>query len=715
MGCARGVIAAFACGVSIAGAQAPEQPPPEQPPPESAAAEPPAEPPPEPPAPTPATPPLVTGDATLVRNFEIIFSEWSTPVQRSAAINDPSLLDRRAVAPLVFLLYDHDPEIRAAAARQLGRMPRDIDARAETALIGIAQMQEELAAVRIAAIEALGGIGGPASVEPLRDLYANYEHAEEIRNAAKAVLVARWPDELRKGLPALDRSGRQGLIGGSSVLGSYTLGAVGALGKNNAGIAIGTLGGAVVGSVTAAYLTRSGEITKAQAGWMVTAGMWGAMVGMGTAASIQRDPDHRVVLSLGLAGEVGVFTVAAMTRNDLRYSGDDVGEINGMGALAVHFAGGALLFARPDSDRTTFATLTLAGVAGLSAGLAIAPTLELNSNPDGALVAIAAIEGGALGGLAPAAWFYPVAHDQYYAGASMIGSGLGLLAGGVLGHFYDIPRLHLGYTFMLSSYGKLLGYSIPLLKNDSALPGDARGTFLGTVGGLAAGIALADKIELKDGDGALIGLGTALGGWHGLGLSIAADESKRESGGWFNFGTSAIGLGTLALAHHIDIENQHVQALAGGFFWGTWFSAWTAALRDTDARPALRATIVAGDAGLALSGVLVSPAVDIDARRIGIAYLGGLSGAALASLGAALVTRDNDKLIGANLAGSGIGLALGAMIASQWTFAPPAAAPTTPAPSSGISLSAPLLTPLVLQPPGGGMPGLGIAATFIEE
>ena len=136
--------------------------------------------------------------------------------------------------------------------------------------------------------------------------------------------------------------------------------------------------------------------------------------------------------------------------------------------------------------------------------------------------------------------------------------------------------------------------------------------------------------------------------------------------------------------------------------------------------PALEITIAAGDAGLALGALLVSPAVDLDPRRVGVAYLGGLSGAALASLGAALATRDNDKLIGANLIGSAAGLAIGGLIATRMTFSPrpPRGVATAPTSSSGgLSLGTPMLSPIVLAPPAGStaMPGIGVAATFVEN
>jgi hypothetical protein len=642
------------------------------------------------------------------------------PAQRQTAIEAPVLLDPRAVAPLVYLLRDPDPVMRASAARMLGRMPAQppIDSRVEHTLVWTSQQATEAVEVRVAAIEALQSIGGPESAAALREIYTSTEQPEAVRAAARTVLAMRWPDELARPVQVkVDNSGRQGLIAGAALLGSYTLGAVGGLGRNDAGITIGVLGGAVTGGITAAYLTRNGEITNAQATWMTSAGIWGAAVGMGTAAAIQREPDRRFVLSLGLIGEGAAFGAAFVTRRGLRYSAQDVGEINGAGLVATDLALGGLLLAQPrDDKRMAFGVVTAAAAAGLLTGLELAPRLDLSVR-DGTMITLAAYEGTVLGALAPTAWFDPSDRSRATGAGALLGAGLGIVGATALSQYTEIPQRDTSMMFLFGSYGKLLGYSIPLLTTTQATPYDQRGVFLGSIAGLAGGAVAASSLrDTGTGDASVVGLGTALGGWHGLGLGIAADTTDRKLGGWFTFGTSVGGLGSLALTRAVKLEPMHVQALAGGFFWGTWFSAWTAALENIDQAPALRLTVSAGDAGLAVGGLLVSPLMNIDPRRVGIAYLGGVSGAALGSLAVALATRDNDKVIGANLIGSGAGLAIGALVASRWKLAPRTPSSGPPG-GSGLSLSAPLLTPLIMAPPPGSnaMPAIGIGATFLER
>ncbi len=697
------------CVSSLANAQPAPSPAPQDPPP---APEPGQSPPTDPNAP-------VVDDTALAGLFATIFSPWATPDARRAAVEHPLLTDPRAVPPLSFLLQrDRDPAVRAAAAFALGRMPYDtFDRRGEQALLATARSPVEASEVRLAAIEALRWVGSDEVATPLRELYTSATEPEQIRAAAKAALAARWPAELEKRVPVVDdRSGRSLLIAGGTLLGSFTLGAVGALGRNDAGTVIGVLGGAVTGGITASYLTRSGEITKAQASWMVSAGVWGAGIGMTTAGSFQRDPDHRFVLSLGLIGEGIAFGAAYATRRSMTYSSSDIAETNGIGLLAVDLALGGLLIADPASSRTWLGTVTLASVAGLASGLVLSPTLRF-SDRDSSLVALGAYEGLWLGSLAPTAWFSPV-DDAHDGAGALLGVGFGILGTAALAQITEVPKRTSGLMWLMGTYGKLLGYSLPLLTRDDDVS-DARGVFVGSVAGLAGGAVVADHLKLSAGDGTLIALGTIVGGWHGLGLGIAAGYDDRKLGGLTLLGTSVGGLASIGASQAIKLETTDVQALAGGLFWGTWFSAWGAALADMELEPALRLTVYAGDAGLALSGLLVSPAIDLDPRRLGVAYLGGVSGAALASLGAALATRDNDTLITANLIGSAAGLAVGALVGSRMKMSPRRPRGAAVAAASGTSdrswLRAPVVSPMIVPPsPGSGAaPGFGLTATFI--
>jgi len=204
---------------------------------------------------------------------------------------------------------------------------------------------------------------------------------------------------------------------------------------------------------------------------------------------------------------------------------------------------------------------------------------------------------------------------------------------------------------------------------------------------------------------ALVGLGTALGFWHGLAFGVSTPSlDADQAAGLTLLGVSVGGLGSLALSQTLHLSNTEVLALGGGAFWGTWFTTWAGVLAkdpDTD----LRWAVLAGDAGLAGGALLVGK---VDARRIGVANLGGLAGAGLASLGAALATRDNYKVVAANVIGSALGLAGGAVLAATIDFAPAGRSPR-----STLRWPLPTIAPLVV--PTTGAPALGLAVTFAER
>jgi hypothetical protein len=68
---------------------------------------------------------------------------------------------------------------------------------------------------------------------------------------------------------------------------------------------------------------------------------------------------------------------------------------------------------------------------------------------------------------------------------------------------------------------------------------------------------------------------------------------------------------------------------------------------------------------MVVSGLLLSPLVGVHPTRMGWANVGGLAGTAVFSLIAAMTTSDRDTLIGANLAGSLVGLGVGAYVGSR--------------------------------------------------
>ncbi|MEO5768514.1 MAG: HEAT repeat domain-containing protein [Polyangia bacterium] len=605
-------------------------------------------------------------DATLVRVLIALFNPWTSPEQRAEALKDPGLSEPRAAPAVAFLLGDPRREIRAAAAEALARYPGLPVV--EEALIHTAILRQEAPEVRLAAVSALAQVGTAPAAEALLRLTEDDDQELALRNAARAALETRFPALAvgRGAAEVTDRGGRLLLTAGGAVLGSYGLGAVGGLGRNDAGTTIGILGGALVGAGTAFLLTRTGEITRAQAGWMISGGMWGAALGMLTAGIATADPSTRLTLSLGLLGEGAALGAAIATRRSMPYTGGDVAVIDLAGLTAVDLAGGALLMGQGHNMQLGKAVLVAGGLLGLGTGALLAPHLTF-AGSDVALAADTAYEGLALGFLTGKAFD---ATDRRVGGASLLGLGAGVAGGVALAQITNYDTSDVMFVFVVGSYGKVLGLSIPMLA-DASDPALATGTLVGSVVSVGAAHLLRQKLEFKRGAVPFVALSTAVGFWHGLALGKADSSlSGRQQTGATLLGAAAGGLLAMPLVQVISPTSTEVLALAGGAFWGTWFAAWGAALANSEEPKMLRLTLAASDVGLATAALLVSPLCGVDSRRIGVANLGGLAGAGLASLAAALASKNNDTVITANLIGSGVGLVTGAVLAASLELSP---------------------------------------------
>lgn len=642
------------------------------------------------PPPVPDDPDPGAGEGLLTALLAL-FDPWAAPGRRAAAIDDPALRDPRAIPALVFVLDDPDADVRARAATVLGRFRGD--PRVEAALIERLRQRTERIEVRTAAAASLARQGGPAAGRALHDLYVDEGAPLALRESARAALEAGFPDLLadRGTVEVVDRSGRALLTVGAAVLGSYALAAVGALGQNDTGVTIGIFGGLVTGAGTGYFLTRQGEITRGQAGWMLTGGGWGAGLGMLAAAAAVDDPSDRLVLSLGLLGEAVGLGATIWTRRSIGFGPGDVALVNAGGLLGLDLALGVSYLADDPDDRAVAAQIAGGAAAGLfGAGLLTRHTRF--SLGDRALVAAGGYEGLWFGSLIPPA--VNSGDDRRQAAGALLGIGLGFAAAGTLSQFVDVDSDTVALGWLIGSYGKLIGVSIPLLgeREDDKL---ARGTIAGSALSLGAAFALAPRLEFEQGDAALVGLGTGLGLWHGLAFGVATDRfSEEQALGLTLLGAAGGGLATMGASQWLELSNTEVLAIGGGGFWGTWFTVWTGALVSDDPDYDLRPAVIAGDIGLGAGALLIQK---VDARRVGIANLGGLSGAALASLGTALVTTDDDKVIAANLIGSGVGLGAGALLAATIDLAP--ASPTAagagsvagmPSPTLGFAPLAPL-------------------------
>jgi hypothetical protein len=616
-----------------------------------------------PPIAAPVAPPI---DRALAEALAMAFDPWLSTDLRAKAIASAAISDLRATGALVYLLRDADAELRAAAAAAL--KPFASVPGVTIALSDILNSRYQPDRVRIQAARSLAA-GAPGAGVVLGEIYRDDEQPLTVREAARVSLEVSFPEQLvrERDTELVDRSGRTTLVLGSAVLGSFALSAIGALGENDAGIAIGAVGGLFLGGATAYLLTRRGEITKAQSTWMVSAGLWGAFLSTAGVYVAIDDSSPRLGLGVGLVGESLAFGAAYLTRKTMGYSSGDVAIMNFGGLLGMELAGASLLLA-PDRDnpRLGLGIILGAGAVGLGAGAAIAPKLSF-SRGDTVMTAETTLEGALLGNWIGRALSLSSRHQT---ATTLFGLGLGFVGGSAMSQYLELSISDVSYVLVAGVYGKMLGASIPMLA-DSSDDLFAVGIGTGSILALGAAYATTDRVEFSNSAPLFIWLSTAFGWWHGFALGESTDGlSSHQSDGALYMGAALGGLAAAPIDLFVHPTNAEVMALTGGVFWGTWFSAWGAALGDASRSNRLRISLLAGDVGLVASAIAVSPIGGVDPRAMGVANLAGLAGSGIASLGAALFSTNDDNVIIANLVGSGLGFIAGAMVAASMDFAP---------------------------------------------
>ena len=229
----------------------------------------------------------------------------------------------------------------------------------------------------------------------------------------------------------------------------------------------------------------------------------------------------------------------------------------------------------------------------------------------------------------------------------------------------------------MTIYGAWLGVAVPGAFGANSSEPYGVGLLLGGPTGFLAGRALANALDLSEGQARAITLGGTWGTWQGFGwrevLDLGVDQDCQITSFCYDVeddieetfaamivgGLTGIGVG--ALLSQREMTPGTASAVNFGSLWGTWFGVAGGTLLDLHDDDLLAATLVGGDAAL-LAAALLAPRWNVTrsrARLVSIAgVLGGLGGAGIDLL----AQPDGDKArIGIPLAGSLLGLALGAV------------------------------------------------------
>ena len=340
--------------------------------------------------------------------------------------------------------------------------------------------------------------------------------------------------------------------------------------------------------------------------------------------------------------------------------------------------GGILLFLPSTGDiGPAFGVLAAGATAGLVVGWNVGRKLQFSSG-DQPLTAVLGAEGVLVGAFAPGI-FRAETEDLDIVGGMLVGGAVGVLTGAVLSQYTSLTPGEVGVGFGAGVFAGVGGFGLGLLSGPgTSLPSidkharfSARlqpghiGAIVGSLAGIVIGTAVAPQAHFSPGDGALITLSSSWGLWQGLGLSVGLGLKDTTLSGGVLLGFGGGGIAGMLLSQALELSPATVAAASTGILWGTWFAAFGANLVEgLTFRPAMLVVVAGGDAGLALTSILLSPLVGARPAQLGVASLGGIAGAAAFTLGTALATNDGNALIVANLTGTAVGLVTGGVIAS---------------------------------------------------
>jgi hypothetical protein len=638
-----------------------------------------------------------TTEAFFLAQLLILFDTSDTPKRITAIQSLSQSQDARAIVPLIYALRDSSVEVRESVASGLGAF---VDPRIEAALTYAVRTETEK--VRIAAISSLAKQKTPAAGDVLLSVFLDEDAPKDVREASRVALLEYYPEKISKDEVALDRRGRWLLVPASAGFGGYALATVGVLGQNEVGAVIGGFGGTLLGASAAYFLTQKENMPLAQASYLTTGGAWGLGVGLALGGALNESTNANsaeLVTGLGLVGELGGLALTIATRNNpniTRRTSTDHFEANTIGLMGLLAARGINVL-RDDFFITTIdpefgfevntpqfadelVISSALSVSSLLAGELLSPKLSF-SRSDVGLMALCGYEGGFYGGLSPFlstndSFDDPNAFDEETVARSLVSIGIagGVLGCGALSQKVELPKQDLGEMFVADSFGKILGVGIPLLAKADGEEPYIGGTLLGGAVGLAASTLLRDEITLTPGDSVLTGFATMLGAWQGFalaeGLTSEGDvDDDLVIGGATLVGLSLGGLGSMALTQKLDLSPWEAVWLSSGAFWGAWFSTFYTLIDDqNDANVDDDFLFILGatDLGLGATIAMLSPKLNVHPTRIGIATLGGATGATVASLGMALFSLNGDNIIKANLVGSAVGLLGGGIAAARY-------------------------------------------------
>lgn len=623
------------------------------------------------PCPLPGTATGVAVEHGLITEISEILSDTS-PAARANHTRELAKLygtDARTCPALLYIAENDDnAEVSEAAMKALAELHGSAQHHPAYALAQLALFSNQRG-VRLRAVKVLGDMEDPVAGEVLHALAIDTKQSNDLRRHAISSLKTHYPTIIKRNdIPELTGEYWLPVVGGA-LAGGYTLYSAGLYSPRSSGPIVGAIAGAALGG--AAGFALSDKLTMRQSALLMSAMGWGIYEGNIATRAIVNHPKYNTAVAGGVLGQAIAIGSAALAMNALDYRLGDLATINLAGIAATNAAAGIVRLAMHDEHDTRgkHGIILGAGLLGVGVAGAVSKRLHFTVN-DQFLLGFGAIEGAILGSFVPRLF-----DSKDLVGGIQAGSAVGFLVAGAVSQFVEITPRTSGTMLAMSFYGELLGAGVPLWIRSTRPVAYAGGVIAGSVG-LVAGALLAPKLKYDGGDLVLMPMATVLGLTHGLGIGLAALQkdifASTDQMIGFSLGAAGLaGAGSMILSQWLDVSAESMALATSGIFWGGWMGAWWGKQAGWDFTKIIRTTMISMDVGLATSVILSLPWLHVDPWVPRGANLGGVAGAGLGSLLAAMGTRDSDKIMQANVYGSAAGLLLGGALGAAWAYSRP--------------------------------------------
>jgi hypothetical protein len=217
--------------------------------------------------------------------------------------------------------------------------------------------------------------------------------------------------------------------------------------------------------------------------------------------------------------------------------------------------------------------------------------------------------------------------------------------------------------------GTALGRGLPLFLGGREADREATAAMLaGGVLGHAGGVVAAPHYTGSSGE-VLLGLGgEAWAGWQAGGWALVAESQGYTDTHVGGAALAALGLGSAyALGAPLALRPTvgESAAIGSGGLWGTWFGTMAGVAGSADPDETLILAMGGGDVGLLAGTALAASPWDPDLGEGALIDAGGLLGAVMGTLGAAVVAPDTAGIAAGGLLGGAAGLLVGQSVASR--------------------------------------------------